>query len=133
MGDTLYPLVLEIGDSLDIKRKTGITCQRFSPLRDFHNRLIINSIILFFGKAVIRQANRLNFEKHTCMFKKSCTRTTTVIIIITVIIFGKAIVVIIMNMTPPIIIIRPIMRTIYMKSFLLLALNGILHRLIMRN
>ena len=132
MGDTLYPLVLEIDDSLDIKRKTGITCQRFSPLRDFHNRLIINSIILFFGKAVIRQANRLNFETHTCMFKPG-TRTTTVIIIVTVIISGMAIVVIIFNITPPIIIIRPIMRTIYMKSFLLLALNGILHRLIMRN
>ena len=37
MGDTLYPLVLEIDDSLDIKRKTGITCQKFIPLRDFHN------------------------------------------------------------------------------------------------
>ena len=48
MGDTLYQLVLEmIDDSLDIKRKAGITCQRFRPLRDFHNRLIINSIIYF--------------------------------------------------------------------------------------
>ena len=138
MGDTLCPVVLEIDDSLDIKRKAGITCQRFSPLRDFHNRLIINSIILFFGKAVIRQANKLNLETRTCMFKKTGTRTTTVIIIVTVIISGMVIVVIIINMTPPIIIITGVIiatqtRSIYTDIFLLLALNGILHRLIMGN
>ena len=138
MGDTLYPVVLEIDDSLDIKRKAGITCQRFSPLRDFYNRLIINSIILFFGKAVIRQANKLNLETHTCMLNKTGPRTTTVIVIVTVIISGMVIVVIIINMTPPIIIIRGVIiasqtSSIYMDSFLLLALKGILHRLIMGN
>ena len=139
-GDTLFPLVLEIDDSLDIKRKAGITCQRFSPLRDFYNRLIINSIILFFGKAVIRQANKLNLETHTSMLNKTGPRTTTVIVIVivTVIISGMVIVVIIINMTPRIIIIRGVIiasqtSSIYMDSFLLLALNGILHRLIMGN
>lgn len=134
MGDTLYPLVLEIDDSLDIKRKTWITCQKFSPLRHFHNRLVINSIILFFGKAVIRQANKLNFETHICMSNsKSGTRKT-----VTIIISGMVIVVvIIINMTPPIIITDVIiatqLRSIYMEGVLLLELNGILHRLIKDN
>ena len=132
-GDTLFPLVLEIDDSLDIKRKAGINCQR-----DFHNRLRINSIVLFFGKAVMRHVNKLNFETHTCMFKKTGTWTTTVIIIVIVIISGMVIVVIIINMTPPIIIITGVTiatqtRSIYMDRFLLLALNGILHRLITGN
>ena len=106
MGDTLYPLVLEIDDSLDIKRKAEITCERLSPSRDFHNVLIINSILLFFGKAVIRQANKLNFETHTCMFKnKSGTRSTTAMPEIMTVTMMMVIVVIIINMTAPIIII----------------------------
>ena len=64
---------------------------------------------------------------------KSGTRNT-----VTIIISGMVIVVvIIINMTPPIIITDVIiatqMRSIYMESFLLLELNGILHRLIMDN
>ena len=135
MGGTLYPLDLEIDDSLDIKRKAWITCKKFCPLRHFHNRLIINSIILFYGKAVIRQANKVNFETHTCASKsKSGARNIVTIIIISGLV---TVVVIIINMTPPIIITDVIIATqmgfIYMKSFLLLELNGILHRLIMDN
>ena len=66
---------------------------------------------------------------------KSKRGTRTIITIIT---SGSVIVVvIIINMTPPIIITDVIiatqMRFIYMESFLLLELNGILHRLIMDN
>ena len=72
------------------------------------------------------------------MFKKTGTRTTTVIIIVTIIISDMVIVVIIINMTPSIIIITGVTiatqtRSIYMDSFFLLTLNGILHRLIMGN